>query len=201
MSIVRLSAPQPVRAEPASSRRPATPSAKPPSFTPSTSRKESPHSSARSHANAAQRRESNRVPSRDAASREAPSNRQDDDNRTACIPSNPGWQDNDGGDRQHSEEPAGKDVCGTVAPAREAAFDAAALADDLAPLGSNDGIFEVILPSGAVLGVAVSTQASAVRFLLSTPGSGLANQLRRQRMELEGRLERRMGRHVMLTVL
>jgi hypothetical protein len=201
MSIVRPSAPQPARAEPASSHRPATPPAKPPSFAPPAARKESPYSPGRSHANGAPRRESNRTPARDAASRETPSNRQDDDNHAACIPSSPEWRHNDGGDRQQSGEQEGKDVCGTVASAHEAAFDAAALADDLAPLGGNDGIFEIILPSGAVLGVAVSTQASGVRFLLSTPASGLAKQLRRQRMELEGRLERRMGRHVMLTVL
>jgi hypothetical protein len=200
MSIVRPSAPQPVRTEPASFRRPATPSAKPPSFTPSTSRKESHHSPARSQANAAQRREANRTTQREPG-RDPSSNRQDEDARAAGIPSAPGWRNNDGGDRQHSDEQTGNEACGTVASAREAAFDAASLTNELAPLGSNDGIFEVILPSGATLGVAVSTQASAVRFLLSTSGSGLATQLRRQRMELEGRLERRMGRHVMLTVL
>ncbi|HYD63139.1 MAG TPA: hypothetical protein VEC35_22485 [Noviherbaspirillum sp.] len=127
--------------------------------------------------------------------------RHEDDARAVCVPAGPGWRENDGGDSQSSDEQTGSDACGAAASACEAAFDAASLADELAPLGSNDGIFEVILPSGAVLGVAVSKQASAVRFLISTPGSGLANQLRRQRMELEGRLERRMGRHVMLTVL
>lgn len=200
MSIVRPSAPQPVRQEPASSRRPAAPTAKLPAFTPSVARKEASHSPARSNASAAQRREANRSPSREPPGRDPSANRQDDDTRAVCLPSAPTWRDSDGERRQSDEQP-GSDPCGGVASAREAAFDAAALADELAPLGSNDGIFEVILPSGAVLGVAVSTQASAVRFLLSTPGSGLAAQLRRQRMELEGRLERRMGRHVTLTVL
>ena len=201
MTIAYLSTPPPVRTDAASSRRPVTPPAKPPPFKPSTSRKEAHQSGGSSSTNAAQRREANRAPSRYTASREPSSKRQDDDARAVCVPVAPGWRDNDGGEGGHSDEQAGNDTCGRLASARGAAFDAISLADELAPLGGNDGIFEVLLPSGAILGVAVSTQASAVRFLLSTPGSGLANQLRRQRMELEGRLERRMGRHVMLTVL
>ena len=80
-------------------------------------------------------------------------------------------------------------------------FDQTGLIDELAPLAENDGLFEVLLPDGETVSVAVTTSSARVRFLLSTTSAGLGAQLRRRRMELEQHLGRRIGRDVALAVL
>lgn len=94
-----------------------------------------------------------------------------------------------------------KGASDVMAGAPGAGFDTSALAEDLAPLAGENGIFEVLLPCGSKLGVVVNTHPAGVRFLLSSSNLALGRELRRQQMELEGRLERRIGRNVALTVL
>lgn len=71
----------------------------------------------------------------------------------------------------------------------------------LLPAGGNDGIFDVILPTGDRLGVVVSGQSSALSYLLSPSTEKFSARLRRQRMELEDRMERLTHRNVKITVL
>jgi hypothetical protein len=71
----------------------------------------------------------------------------------------------------------------------------------LLPSGGNDGIFDVILPTGERLGVVVSGQSSALSYLLSPSPDRFGSRLRRQRMELEQRMERLTHRNVNITVL
>lgn len=101
---------------------------------------------------------------------------------------------------QHSEQHFCHGLNETM-PAANAEFDMMALCDRLAPLAGDTGIFEVIMPSGARLGVVVDKAGSSVRFLISAANAGFGQQLRRRRMELEDRLERRIGRSVTLAVL
>jgi hypothetical protein len=63
------------------------------------------------------------------------------------------------------------------------------------------GMFEVLLPGGETLGVAVDVRAEAVDYLLTPPSAGLAAQLRGRQMELAGQLGQRIGRSVRITVL
>lgn len=63
------------------------------------------------------------------------------------------------------------------------------------------GMFEVLLPGGATLGVAVDVRPEAVDYLLTPPSAGLAAQLRGRQMELAGQLGQRIGRSVRITVL
>lgn len=80
-------------------------------------------------------------------------------------------------------------------------LDCSALADSLLPMTSEDGIFEVLMPNGQTMGVAVSTQPTQMRLLLSPSDEKLAERLRRRKMELEGALGRRMNKYVDITVL
>lgn len=75
------------------------------------------------------------------------------------------------------------------------------LINELVPMTANDGLFEVYLPDGERLGIAITVGAGHVDILLS-PGSGrLAERLRKRRMELKAGLEQRIRRDVMITVL
>jgi hypothetical protein len=104
------------------------------------------------------------------------------------------------GNDQHSEQHFCHRLNETMSAA-DAGFDMMALCDRLVPLAGDAGIFEVIMPSGARLGVVVDKAGSSVRFLISAANAGFGQQLRRRRMELEDRLERRIGRSVTLAVL
>lgn len=79
-------------------------------------------------------------------------------------------------------------------------LDCAALASVL-PTGENDGVFDVVLPSGDRLGVVVSGRPSSLSYLLSPSSEKLSSRLRRRRMELEERLEQLTHRNVNITVL
>lgn len=63
------------------------------------------------------------------------------------------------------------------------------------------GMFEVLLPGGETLGVAVDVRPEAVDYLLTPPSAGLAAQLKGRQMELAGQLGQRIGRSVRITVL
>lgn len=69
------------------------------------------------------------------------------------------------------------------------------------PTGENDGIFEIIFPSGERMGVVVSSQASSLSYLLSPGSEKFGSRLREQKMELEGHLEQLTHRNVNITVL
>lgn len=89
-----------------------------------------------------------------------------------------------------------------IAVAGAAGFDLDACASDLAALGEDNGIFEVVLPNnGPTLEVAVHCTADATAFLLTSSDQRLSMQLSREKMELSLRLRQRMGRNVSLTVL
>jgi hypothetical protein len=88
-----------------------------------------------------------------------------------------------------------------LAGAGEGSLDPEALAEELLPHTGDDGIFEVTLPNGKKMGVAVNIQPGAVRFHLSTSDEKLGERLRQRKMELQGHLERRIQRNVDITVL
>lgn len=76
-----------------------------------------------------------------------------------------------------------------------------ALAERLAPLSANDGLFDVLHPDGSVLSVAVTHTPARVSLLLNTTSEGVNAQLKRCKMELEQRLARRMGKDVVIAIL
>lgn len=71
----------------------------------------------------------------------------------------------------------------------------------LLPNGANNGIFEVIFPTGDRLGVVVNGQGSSLSYMLSPSNQKFSSKLRRQKMELEERLEQLTHRNVNITVL
>ena len=75
------------------------------------------------------------------------------------------------------------------------------LADRLAPVVDDDGLFDVLQPDGSTLSVAVTRSPARVSLLLSTNSVSRTAQLRRCRMELEQRLGRRIGKDVVIAVL
>jgi hypothetical protein len=86
------------------------------------------------------------------------------------------------------------------AAALDESLDTTALAR-LLPPGDNDGIFDVILPTGEQLGVVVSGRSSSLSYLLSPSTDKFTSRLRRHKMELEERLEQLTHRNVNITVL
>jgi hypothetical protein len=115
----------------------------------------------------------------------------------------PGAFFGDFGDKQDSftEGSAGATLESLMeASALDESLDTTALAR-LLPPGDNDGIFDVILPSGDQLGVVVNGRSSSLSYLLSPSTDKFASRLRRQKMELEERLEQLTHRNVEITVL
>lgn len=74
------------------------------------------------------------------------------------------------------------------------------LCDELASK-TDSGIFEVLLPDGESLGVAVDVRATGIGFLLSPTSDKLRTRLQNQQMELEDVLKRHMGRSVKIAIL
>jgi hypothetical protein len=94
---------------------------------------------------------------------------------------------------------AAADASVSVAGSLAAAEDFS-LSEELAQM-TDSGIFEVLLPDGESLGVAVDVRAAGIGFLLSPSGDKLRTRLEMQKMELEGVLKQRMGRSVKIAIL
>lgn len=74
------------------------------------------------------------------------------------------------------------------------------LIDSLSQI-TEPGIFELLLPEGESLGVALDMRAGGMTFLLSGSSASLNARLQQQKMELEGALRQRIGSAVTITVL
>lgn len=110
-----------------------------------------------------------------------------------------GGQDSSGDGDSGGEGDAGPEVPG-AAPPSAGAFDAQDIVL-LLPSGNCSGIFEVQLPGGETMGVAVDAGPSTVTYHLKPSGKNLAERLRGQQTELTAHLERRIGKDVTLTIL
>jgi hypothetical protein len=108
-------------------------------------------------------------------------------------------QDQQPDEDRSAPSPAGAGATASVTGALAAAEDFS-LSDELAQM-SDSGIFEVLLPDGESLGVAVDVRATGIGFLLSPSGDKLRTRLQTQQMELEDVLKRRMGRSVKIAIL
>ncbi|HWW05973.1 hypothetical protein [Collimonas sp.] len=84
--------------------------------------------------------------------------------------------------------------------AGEAALDAEELLD-LLPAGGDSGIFEVLLPGGETLGVAVDLHPASASYLITAGSDKTRSMLRAKKMELEQGLQRRMHRNIELAIL
>jgi hypothetical protein len=106
-------------------------------------------------------------------------------------------------ERQLSRVEAGTNLLDQHVAAMEAGNDAVtnALAERLAPLSANDGLFDVLHPDGSVLSVAVTHTPARVSLLLSTTSAHNNIHLRDRKMELEQRLGRRIGKDVVIAIL
>ncbi|MES2743025.1 MAG: hypothetical protein V4754_19040 [Pseudomonadota bacterium] len=112
-----------------------------------------------------------------------------------------------GGSGQDGEQAGGAEAA-KAAEAAEAATAASGAASELdqieqelVNLGSDDGLFELLLPNQETLAVLVSHSHNGVGFMLTPSAPALKKQLDTHRMELEGRLAQRIGRTTRLTVL
>ena len=115
-----------------------------------------------------------------------------------------GGQGGGGGDQQRGRDDEPGSAAGAGRPdALEPAVDEldCHLLASLLPSGADDGIFEVLLPGGDKLGVAVDVGARSTSLLLMPSSERLRTQIKKKRMELENALERRMETQVRLTVL
>ena len=182
------------RASPSQANRPAAPSQ------PAASNSPRPQRTAQTGSAATRRHEHDQAASRDSGSGNALLSQPHDEADAGhfLLPSL--YVHHERSNDQHSEQHFCHRLNETMS-ASNAEFDMMALCDRLAPLAQDAGIFEIIMPSGARLGVVVDKADSSVRFLISASNAGFGQQLRRRRMELEDRLERRIGRSVMLAVL
>jgi hypothetical protein len=75
------------------------------------------------------------------------------------------------------------------------------LAAQLLPPTADDGIFEVTLPNGHTIGVAVNFQPGNVRYHLSVSDEKSAERIRHRKMELQGHVERRIRQNVEIILL
>ncbi|AVR94334.1 hypothetical protein [Pseudoduganella armeniaca] len=112
----------------------------------------------------------------------------------ACREREQGSGDNEDGDGTPAASEANADM-GTQ-DELEGALLAALLAQ-----GPDSGMFEVLLPGGETLGVAVDARPEAIDYLLTPASERLGAQLRGRQMELAGQLRQRIGRSVRVTVL
>ncbi|AKU24949.1 hypothetical protein ACZ75_16970 [Massilia sp. NR 4-1] len=104
-----------------------------------------------------------------------------------------------GGGNESEQDDAGP-LAAAAASSDSAADEAEAIAA-LLPNGASSGIFEVILPNGETLGVAVDSTPASVTYHLKPACPRTAERLRGQQRELTGHLERRIGKGVSLTIL
>lgn len=103
-----------------------------------------------------------------------------------------------GGDDDGDDTPLAPEVAGDMA--RQDDLEGALVAALLAQ-GPDSGLFEVLLPGGETLGVAVDARPECIDYLLTPASAHLGEQLRGRQMELAGQLRQRIGRSVRVTVL
>lgn len=103
-----------------------------------------------------------------------------------------------GGEEAESESPRQSDI---GAQALAESLDSDGLSERLAPMSGDDGIFELLMPDGETMGVVVNAQPTQVNFLLSPSNNALGALLQKKKTELEGHLQRLIGRNVTLAVL
>ena len=101
------------------------------------------------------------------------------------------------------QDAAFRGSAGSAPPGTDAAEVAGqqSLVNDLALLGADPGVFEVMMPEGDTLGVSVDHRQQSVMFLLSASNQALAKKLKRQASELQAQLAQRMDTEVGLVVL
>ena len=121
----------------------------------------------------------------------------------ACMPGSPDRSggENGDGDGGQDERQGDGERCTTVLVAGDEADYSDDLILGLLPAPQASGIFEVLFPDGATMGVMVDVGADSASFMLAPGTQGLRNLLRRRQMELEQGLARRMSKYVRLTVL
>lgn len=90
--------------------------------------------------------------------------------------------------------------CAPIRTSSEESPDWLSLAS-LLPAGEDDGVFEVIMPNRAKVGVTVNDMPAGLSYLLMPEDSLLADRLRSHEMELEALLKRRIRRNVKVVVL
>lgn len=144
-----------------------------------------------------------RPPEKTAPGRDAPPSREQDEAAerrgdglaiSACREREQGSGDGEDGDGT----PAASEVNADMGTQDE--LEGALLAALLAQ-GPDSGMFEVLLPGGDTLGVAVDARPEAIDYLLTPASERLGEQLRGRQMELAGQLRQRIGRSVRVTVL
>ena len=113
----------------------------------------------------------------------------------ALAPERPPWQAEEDGDGAGGAAAAN----GAEAAAGQEEMDACMAA--LAGLGADDGVFELTLHGGQVLGVALQRDRGGLHYLLSTADAALGRKLRQRGRELERGLAQRMQQRVAVTVL
>ncbi|MFC5474013.1 hypothetical protein [Paraherbaspirillum soli] len=114
------------------------------------------------------------------------------------LPRQQQGQEQDGSDSADAGEVSS---VAKAAALQEQGLELDTLADAILPMAGEHGIFELILGNGDSLGVVVNRMPNKTSLLLSPSSAALGEQLKRGRMELEGRLARRMGRDLDLTIL
>jgi hypothetical protein len=75
------------------------------------------------------------------------------------------------------------------------------LAAKLAELGTDDGVFEVFMPDGQHVAIAMATQPGSVCYLMNTSSEMLRDRIINCRMELQQSVARRIHRKVQIAVL
>lgn len=112
-----------------------------------------------------------------------------------------GGQRGQGGGSEGDEQSGGTGAAGVRGVPDDAGeLDCALLAEALPPAGAS-GLFEVLLPGGARLGVAIDIGPRYTSLLLMPSSERLRAQIKKKRMELENTLAQRMETSVRLTVL
>jgi hypothetical protein len=111
-------------------------------------------------------------------------------------------QGSEGGDQAFggaaTENISGKSAAGE---AGGETLDMDELSAHLLPPTGDDGIFEVTLPNGQKMGVAVNMQPGNIRYHLSVSDEKTAERLRDRKMELQGHVERRIQQNVEIILL
>lgn len=138
-----------------------------------------------------------------AASREGDTDADDDPDGMASITTAviPIRREDADPDERGSPEEQGKGQEETAAAWRMENPELELIGGQLEQMSASSGIFEILLPDGGVLGVVVDRNARGMHVLLNADDDQRRKNLLGNQMELERRLERRMGMDVRITVL